>query len=216
MDQDDPLFCQYHAGLEAMKFLLDILIPVLNYLGDVCTDTARALVRLDPLLMIVLLATGLVWIGFACWGASIAEKGRRNPKANFFLGLLIPVVYPFIVMTLKPKRIKGVVEGPSEEPEAEPEAGAETEGTAAEAPAEEAPTDEPPAEKPAFGQGYFKELSENRDAAGWRIRYAGNDVLATRIVNALPKVAVVEMRDMQGGTQTIRIPYNKIESCTEI
>ena len=37
-----------------------------------------------------------------------------------------------------------------------------------------------------------------------------------RIVDVMPEVAVIETLNADGKLQTLRVPYGKIESCTEI
>lgn len=52
----------------------------------------------DVGLLLLIAGVVILWLGCACWASSIAESRGYSPKMHFFIGLLLPVVYPPVLL----------------------------------------------------------------------------------------------------------------------
>lgn len=53
---------------------------------------------IDPILLLLLAGVITLWLGCACWSSSIAEARGYGARLHFFIGLLLPIVYPPIAL----------------------------------------------------------------------------------------------------------------------
>ena len=184
---------------------------VLGYVDESSKATA---IEYDPAVTFTIAAVMLVLFGSACWAASIAKCRRYNPIPHFLLGLIIPWVYPLIILFALD--IKGVKEM---------RAKAEAERLAKEAEEAErqknialnmgAEAQESEEENEGWTQAYFEKIARAADgssAGPWIATYGGNTIRVLSIVEALPEVVSVEFEGEKGKTLKIRIPYAKIEA----
>ncbi len=80
----------------------------------------------DPILLLLLAGVITLWLGCACWSSSIAEARGYGAKLHFFIGLLLPAVYPpIMLMGLDVKKSGTSKEKPAEKPEEKPAAQAQ-------------------------------------------------------------------------------------------
>ena len=184
---------------------------VLGYVDESSKATA---IEYDPAVTFTIAAVMLVLFGSACWAASIAKCRRYNPIPHFLLGLIIPWVYPLIILFALD--IKGVKEM---------RAKAEAERLAKEAEEAErqknialnmgAEAQEQPEEEDSWNQAYFEKIaraSDGSSAGPWLATYGGNTIRVLSIIEALPEVVNVEFEGEKGKPMKIRIPYAKIEA----
>lgn len=55
-------------------------------------------IMVDPVLLLLLAGVITLWLGCACWSSSIAEARGYGAKLHFFIGLLLPIIYPPITL----------------------------------------------------------------------------------------------------------------------
>jgi hypothetical protein len=208
------------------------LLGLLKFSLDSLRETG-AVASSGVAVFLLLLVT--LWLGAACWASSIAETRGWPPKAHFFLGLLVPFAYPFLLLKgLADKVLPGFLLTAARPAESEPVA--ETPApratvalppgmsTAAPAPSPAAvPAAAPSAQETLatpFDQAFFRKVAADLKGAPvgpWRVQYGGVEVTANRIVEALPNVVVLEIvSKADGSIQRIRVPYAKIEACDRI
>ena len=146
----------------------------------------------------------------ACWAASIACARRHNAFVSFLLGLLIPWIYPLVILFAM--NIPGkwdVTKKKKEEEKAVMEAAvAEVEENTIK-PDEngEIPFEATPA--------YFNTISRTADgqpAGPWKVTFNGNVITVTKIIEILPEALSVEFHDSKSELKKMRFPYSKIES----
>ena len=165
----------------------------------------------------------VVFLWSGSLSASIAESRLRNPWTHFIIGIMIPVIYPLLILFKLPsysaKSVKSKVKKEFEQGEGPP-------------PVEIAPPtldqDAPPAivdsemlSKPSviYDQNYFKQIAV--DISG---NYKGPFLLtikdeklkAERIIDSLPSVVMIEFISADGKLQNMRIPYKSIGACVEL
>jgi hypothetical protein len=201
----------------------------------------RDTLGVPPLWLLVLVVLAVTaWVGAAAWAATIAEIRREEPGKHFLLGLLIPFVYPFLLLKRAPVRAAAVAAAAEEAPQvrgkalAVPKLGSSAErraaaagvGPAAQAPAvpaapgaTAAPTDVPSGEgaRVAYDEAYFRHLKNESlvsAVAPCVVRYGGIEVEARIVLDVMPSVVTLEVRQAGGTVQRMRIPYAKIESVT--
>lgn len=199
--------------------LTNIVVHFKNLLIECLTALSDAFNASDSTLLLYILAGITVWVGSACLASSIAEHKGYKPGKHVAAGLLIPIIYPLLALGLKSLKKSA--------DELEPKIKKFSPGHAAVLAKKEAKqTKESSKGEEAweddglpFGNIFFKEqrsLCEDGDIAGWRIRFAGNDIIASQIIDVLEEVVVLGVRDGKGGTQTMRVPYAKIDACKQI
>jgi len=202
---------------EMFRGIWDLLVNVVLNVAEAAVEDDAHLEQLPYYLLVV-----TVVLGSGCWASSIAESRLRSPKLHFFIGVLLPVIYPVAILFLM-RAASPVPKGVSSEEEegvaVEPEAVPAASGTAADAQpaagaayasAESEPEDE------AFTPEYFNRISrddEGNFTGPWRFTVEGEEIMARRILEALPNVVVIETIGRGGKTQRLRIPYQRIESC---
>lgn len=168
----------------------------------------------------------MIIIGSGAWAASIAEIRNRTPLLHLIIGCLLPVIYPTIILFTLPyahHRKKKQRQGKEEKitrmegappPEGPPIMAMGGQG------GPEAITEEALGEEVMqYDQAYFKSMTydEKGNYRGpFRFRVNDEQFKVERIINALDNVVVIENVDSDGKTQHLRIPYGRIESCTEI
>jgi len=166
-----------------------------------------------------------VWIWSGCFASSVAETRMHGPLKHFIAGLAIPIVYPLIILVALPYRTvkETVVDTTNEE---------RIERVDGPPPAETLPVSSIDEDRPAglidpdmldasvsFGETYFKQRavdSTGRALGPYVITVGGEELRAERIVEVLPNAVVIEIASTDGKGQTLRIPYEKIESCVEV
>ncbi|MFA4945559.1 MAG: hypothetical protein WC789_12770 [Lentisphaeria bacterium] len=182
-----------------------------------------------PWELAALLLLVVAWIGAASLAAGKAERCRRSPGWHWLLGLLLPFLYPLGVwLFLKP------LPPPAPAPEAEPKAaarrrlqipGKEMAGDTARvsppgtAPAAAAPGPEPAeaaaaAAEGTFGQPFFQRLKDSGEVTPLSpcfVQLHDSELVVVEVLEALPQVAVVQIRQPEGARQRMRIPYAGIQ-----
>ena len=169
--------------------------------GDARFDAE--LLCLDCGIVIALLAS-------ACWATSIASARRHNAFVSFLLGLLIPWIYPLVILFTM--NIPGKWDLAKQKREKEQ---AEVNALVEEAEKNDLQPDEngviPYEPTPA----YFNKIARkpNGEPAGpWKVSFNGNLITVTSIIEAFPEAVSVEFRQSKGDIMKMRIPYSRIES----
>ena len=156
-----------------------------------------------------------LWLGSACWMASIAESRLYPPVPFFFRGLLQPVVGPwrtFLYLEIRPAN-------PYLSPEEQVALAAVTAvgaaGPAAAALAVPVAVAVQPVAASSFNQDFFRAYQYQWEktpevAPHLYIRFGGVELLARRVLEALPKVVLIEIEDAEGRPQKVRVPYDKM------
>lgn len=201
-----------------MVILRDILILIWEgFMGVVrffAERTTEAGVEVDPLILIGLVVILTIWLGSGMWASSIAASRRHSGKLHMAGGLLIPYLYPLIIMfaldikgTKERERQKVADEEKRQAEEEEKKRIAEMMGRA-EAEAEE--------QEQSFTPEYFDSIArdeEGNPTGPWRIVFGDTEVKALRIIEPLPEALSVEIEGRDGEPQKFRIPYSRITEC---
>lgn len=163
----------------------------------------------------------MFYLGSACWAASIAKCRRYNPILHFIAGLIIPWVYPLVILfALNIKGAKAMRIAMAEERKKADEEEAERQRNIAlnsGKTVEELEAEKKVEEEDGWTQARFTKMARNDDgsqAGPWDVVYGGRKVHVIHIVEALPEVVSVEFKDEKGNMVRMRIPYAKIESWT--
>ncbi len=175
-------------------------------------------------IMIMVLIGAAVVIGSGCLAGSIAELRNRSRLLHTLIGFAIPLVYPGIILFSLSYRESGRSNRMKAEKQ---EKIVKVEG----APPADAPpvlneNDAPPVvneellgqSKLVYDQIYFKQVmyDEKGNYRGpFHFVVNGDEFKVERVVTALDNVVVIENISSDGKTQHLRIPYARIESCTE-
>ncbi len=167
----------------------------------------------------------ILWLASGAFAASVAEKRLHGPYLHFFAGLLVPVLYPLAAMALLriPERFRKKKTAEQEE--------------------EFSPIDAPPpvsgsppkkrqrkeigtvsedtlsTHSSVYSQAYFKGIcfdEVGRSRGPFSLVVEGVELRIERIVDAMEQSVAVETVNADGKLQTLRVPYEKIESCREI
>jgi hypothetical protein len=196
--------------------LLPLIASLMSYQAVVMPPPEDLLQYAGGAIMVVALT---VWLASGCWAGSIAGARRHSIVGHFFLGLLVPYVYPFFCLFAMD--IRGAKERARARKEEQEKA--EQERQMRERAAEMEKAEQLAAGKggtgPSYDADHFQEimLDENGNPTGpWVIGFGETVVHAQRICEAMPTLVVVEIADNTGQTQRLRIPYNKITSCSPI
>lgn len=192
----------------------DIINKVLDYIDEfffvINEDGKLGEARFETEALCICLAAVVVVMASACWSASIAAARRHNVALHFLLGLILPVIYPVIILFAM--NIPGKWDLSSQKQEE----------TKQEEPEEEADTLKPDESgnipyEPT--QAYFTKISRTDDgqpAGPWDVVFNGNKIVVTQIIEALPECINVAFYDAQRPEEqrTMRIPFTRIESWT--
>jgi len=100
-----------------MGFFTRILGEIWSLIQSVLLNTATAALADDANLgfTAILLIVVTVALMSGCWASSIAETRLHSPKFHFFIGLLLPLVYPLVILFAMPADLPGTALA-SEEP----------------------------------------------------------------------------------------------------
>ncbi len=204
-----------------MGFVTRIFHEFWTLLLSVAVNTGLAALSDDTDLKLTAMLIGAVTLALmsGCWASSIAETRLHSPKVHFFIGLLLPLVYPVTILFAMragrgPARVSPPPDtGPKpwEEPQQPPKS-----GRPAAAPEESL---EPGAEEEdEFTPQYFRRIARDEDGnyvGPWKITTESQEIIADRILDALPNAVVIETTSIgrQQKPQRLRIPYAKIVSC---
>jgi heme exporter protein D len=181
-------------------------------------ETEKAELDADPLLALVL-ALGLTFLlGSACWAASIAQARRHSVWLHFVLGLLLPWLYPLVILFAM--GIKGEREMLAKR-EAEKRAREEREAErqrniALNAPVEAGDEDDG---GQAWKRSYFERIARDRDgkpAGPWDVQFNGAVLRIARIIEVQDELVLVEQVDARGQASRMRLPYAKIEAWNNV
>ena len=164
-------------------------------------------------------------VGSAAVASSVAEVRGHGPRRHFVLGLLLPVLYPTLLAYWLPlKTVGSPTAEPTDTPEPERREGApptigRAPGTSIEAAPSFSTSQLQKQTGPTYDEAYFRRVA--RDAQGnargpFVFLVAGQELRVERIAQVLPEVVVVEAASGEAKLQTIRLPYAKIDSCTEL
>ncbi len=159
----------------------------------------------------------LFFVGSACWAASVAASRRYSQIPHFLLGLVIPWIYPLVILFALDIKGQKQMRLESERQRAEKEA-AEAERQKNIALNMGISGEEEQVEEALFSPEHFTRLMRNEDgscAGPWKIVFAGTEMQVMKIVEVLPEVVVVEAVDAKGGSFRMRMPYAKMESIEE-
>ncbi len=177
-------------------------------------ETEKAELDADPGMAMVIALVLTFLLGSACWAASIAQARRHSIWLHFTLGLLLPWVYPLVILFAM--NIKGEKEmiakleakkREQEEREAERQRNIDLLN-----PPEEEP--EPDASI-VWKRSYFERIARDREgkpAGPWDVQFNGVVLRIVRIIEAQDELVVVEQLDARGQISRLRIPYAKIEA----
>ena len=156
----------------------------------------------------------LFFVGSACWAASIAACRRYMQIPHFLLGLVLPWIYPAVILFALDIKGQKQMRLAAEQERLEREA-AEAErqknialNTAGQEVAEKV-------ENTGFNQERFMAIFRNVDGTNpgpWNVVFSGNEMHVIRIIEVLPELISVEVQAENGQTFTMRIPYAKMES----
>jgi hypothetical protein len=205
-----------------MVIIKDILIGLwgsfVSLVAFFAEKTQEAGIDADPLILAALVILLTVWFGSAAWAGSIAGSRHHSTKLHFVLGLVVPYLYPLIILFAMDVKGAGERERTRKEQQEAQIAAEEEKRRVAEM--LETPQDEfdaePVEEKPDWDMEYFDRISrdENGNPTGpWRIVYGDTEVIALRIVDALPQNVLVEVEGDDERGHRLRIPYSRIVSC---
>lgn len=144
-----------------------------------------------------------VIVGSGAFASSIAESRIRGRDFHFFLGMLIPVVYPIIILVSLPRK-----EFKKEEVKTMDQIKEFTEEKSGE-------FDLSSSLNYDFFQGAM--FDETGNPRGPFIMSVDNvELRVERIAEVLPKIVVLETVNSDGKQQTMRLPFSRISSCHEI
>jgi len=157
----------------------------------------------------------IFFLGSACWAASIASARRHNAFLHFFLGLIVPWIYPLVILfalTIPGQWNIADQNKPNADGDGKDAATDDPLADAPQAPAI-SPRDlpfEPTAE-------YFNAVCRDDNglpAGPFDVVYAGNPIVVTQILEILEDMQVlnVEFYDKSPTLRKMRIPFAKIDS----
>jgi hypothetical protein len=148
------------------------------------------------LLILIVLMTIVTYS--ASLSANIAEKKGQKYIRHFFIGLLLPIIYPVFVLGGMKNKLKKVSsetpEAPTEEDESIPELDIAID----------------------INEDFFKQYpsDNNGHRAGPFIFETDQGIITAQFIIEIQKeLLVINTADSKGKEQTLRLPYNKIISC---
>lgn len=202
------------AVLGILQAIVRSLVGIVAFFVD---KTIGAGIEADAAVVVFLLFVLTIWLWSACWAGSISRMRRHSPALHFAIGLLLPLVYPLVILFAmdvrgargREKRIRDEEEVAADDDRIRKAVAASgTKGVPEEVEEEL---------KQVFDYDFFKRISFDEDGnptGPWLIKYGGNEVIAPTIADALPHAVVVEIHQgEEGRLQRIRVPYAKITAC---
>ena len=169
--------------------------------------------RFDTSLLCIDCGIVIALLGSACWAASIASARRHNAFISFILGLVLPWIYPLVILLAM--GIPGQWDLAKQKRDKEK---AEREAVIAEAEANDVKQDEDGNITYEPTPAYFNKIARTPDgepAGPWKAVVNGNPVIVVHILEALPEALSVEFKDNKGEIMKMRIPYVRINSWEE-
>lgn len=176
--------------------------------------------------LIFLLILALAVMGSAFWAAAVAEDKGRDRILHFLGGLVLPYLYPaLLIQRLKP-RIIGMESAEAEKaergelPESRVEGVGRTPIPAGQSAARPLDlfSDSQELNLSRFDQLNFRAaaFNEHGEARGpfYFTLDDGTEFCATRILDTLSSVLLLELSDEFGNAKKLRIPYARITSCS--
>lgn len=160
-----------------------------------------------------------IFIGSAAIAESIGERKRRGRWLHFILGFFIPLAYPALIFAFLPRRkihrrkeetppMDAQINVPAfDSVEAKTETGQAESGLSFST------------DSPVFNPEYFRELAvddEGNPRGPFLLSIDNTEIRVNRILEILPNVVVLETASGEGGRQTLRIPYRRIQNFREI
>jgi hypothetical protein len=207
-----------------MVIIKDILIGLwqsfCSLVAFFADKTRSAGIEADPLILAALAIVLVIWIGSGAWAGSIAGSRHHSTKLHFVLGLLAPYLYPLIILFAMDVKGAGERDRGRKEQLAAAQAEEEEKQRIEEMLKQTTPRDEfddPSMEETVeWNMDYFDRISrdENGNPTGpWRLVYGDTEIVALRIVEALPQNVLVEVEGEDDKGQRLRVPYSRIISC---
>jgi len=205
-----------------MALVIDFLRAIFDIIAGIVARFAQATgeahIAADPLLLVLIAIVLTIWLGSACWAGSIAEMRRHAPKLHFFIGLVLPLLYPLVILfALDVKGAKARDRERQREKEQAAAAAAPVQPAAVDSPDIDLPIEQAEAkEETTLDEHYFTDIAlddQGNPTGPWRITYGDTEIVAQRIVDALPHAVVIETLAADGKAHKIRIPYSKISGC---
>ncbi len=199
------------ASSSPLSAVTDFIHDFLYIAGE---NGAAPVARFDLQETIATLVIMTLLLASAFWAASIASARRHNAILSFILGLVVPIVYPLVILftmdipgkwdfAAEEEKAKARQSQQPEEPatddKAQPEAGADL-------PFEPTPD-------------YFSKIArddEGKPAGPWECTFGGNRITVLQILDVLPNCISVEFRDARPEARKMRILYEKIETFTPV
>ena len=170
----------------------------------------------------------IVFLWSASFSASIAEFRLRSPWFHFTVGLLIPVIYPIIILFKLPVYTPSVVVNAVEEdvetkspvdrpPPIEAASLANVDGNAPPA----GLIDENAVETPeaCYDKQFFKQIAvdiEGNTKGPFMFVVKGNEFKVEKIIDSMEDAIVVEFMSSDNVLQKLRIPYQNIDSFRDL
>ena len=168
----------------------------------------------DFLVAFLIMLIILFFVGSACWAASIAASRRYMQIPHFIIGLLLPWIYPAVILfALDIKGHKKMIL--AAEQEQREKAAAEAEHQKNIALNTEGQQAEETIDDNGFNQAKFMALARNVDGNNpgpWNVVFSGNTMHVVKILEVLPELVSVSVQGDDGKIFTMRIPYAKMES----
>ncbi|MBO4511262.1 MAG: hypothetical protein J5746_00705 [Victivallales bacterium] len=194
-------------------FCKGVWASFLNLVGGYADATHKAEFDYDFGMAFMLAVIILFFVGSACWAASIATSRRYMAIPHFLLGLVFPWIYPLVILfALDIKGHKQMIRAAEQEKQEKERAEAERQKNIAintDGKAEQKVVDDN-----GFNQARFSAIIRNADSepGPWKVVFSGNEMIVTKVLEALPELVSVEVQGDGGKTFTMRIPYAKMES----
>jgi len=176
--------------------------------------TAKADFAADGTTTLLIVLISLALLGSAFWAASIASARRYNPFLHFFLGLLLPWIWPlFMLFCFDLKGEKARRAAMAAESQAKAEAEAQRQKDLSATLGVDAPAKSETAEE-GFTPKYFESIARREDgkkAGPWEAGFNGITLHVLTIEEVLPQVVKVNFMDEKAHVSQMRLPYARIE-----
>jgi hypothetical protein len=194
------------------RFLQELAYWCQETIARLSYGFGRAEIEIDPLAIMAIILVSVFFLGSAFWAVSIASSRRHRPWPAFVLGLLLPWIFPLVIlfaMDIKGERARRRQEAKELQ---EREEAAARKAEAERLKAEAAMSVD---KRARWTQSHFEKLARKADgtAAGpFLVNFSGQELRVEQILEAHASLVLVEFQDEQGQTQRMRIPYAKIDS----
>ena len=165
--------------------------------------------------------TGVIVLLFSgAMASSIAENRARSPIFHFFIGVVVPIIYPLaclFVMSVyePPEKVTEEEEEESAKGEGPPPVEVMPEGVDGELVTAASLDDEQRYKKEYFQNIALDDYGNYRGPFSLRMK-TGEEVRIDRIIDCLPAVCITESISPDGKNAHLRIPYDQVEHCEEI